>query len=580
MFPRRFLFVFLVLAAGLRAAEPTASGTEDAGDEAGRARAVSKPFPPLFPDPDLFLRALGDVRDPPLEGVRIRGVTVPHHLLAASVIARPLRLAAGGGYRRIVLICPDHFRRAPTAAATSRRDFVTPLGFVRSDRTAVEKLLACPGISESNLFSHEHGVQAILPFLARLFPGARVVPVALRVDSTAADWKQIAGAIRPLLDEHTLLVQSTDFSHYLPADRARRRDAETLRVLAVGDPEGLSSLNQPAHLDSLAAQWIMLTLMRGLGCRAPVVVENRNAVEFGPEDEREKEKISRTTSYISQLHSPDFIPASRLPGEAWYFAGDTHFGRHVARLLADPTASRRIDEAVLSVTEGRPLVLNLEGVMMVPPLPEESPKGVPPRIAMPARATLERLRRWHVRAAILANNHTHDFGDDAFEHMEQLLRGAGIVPVGQFQVIDFGPFRLGAATDLVNQPEPKGRLLTRASFAAWPRSGKNHSKLLVAFLHAGREFADGPDARTYEVCAMAAEAGTTFILGAHPHRPSPGWLPGKRSIAFPSLGNLLFDQPDPRNTGGFVELRFFPQGTAAARWIPVGNLYLDLVRKG
>jgi hypothetical protein len=42
----------------------------------------------------------------------------------------------------------------------------------------------------------------------------------------------------------------------------------------------------------------------------------------------------------------------------------------------------------------------------------------------------------------------------------------------------------------------------------------------------------------------------------------------------PSLGNLIFDQIDPKNTGGLIEVRFFEQGTWAARWQPVGNLYL------
>ncbi|TAG08285.1 MAG: hypothetical protein EAZ42_11310 [Verrucomicrobia bacterium] len=40
------------------------------------------------------------------------------------------------------------------------------------------------------------------------------------------------------------------------------------------------------------------------------------------------------------------------------------------------------------------------------------------------------------------------------------------------------------------------------------------------------------------------------------------------------MGNLIFDQTDPRNGGGLIELRFFEQGTWATRWIPLGNLYL------
>ena len=180
------------------------------------------------------------------------------------------------------------------------------------------------------------------------------------------------------------------------------------------------------------------------------------------------------------------------------------------------------------------------------------------------------MRRWNVRAAILANNHTLDFGKPAFQRMVRELRQAGITPVGDRESADLGPFILAAATDLQNQPRPRGHLLDPGSFAHWPTAD---GKPLVAFLHCGREFADGPSARVRQLAELAGQAGAAVILGAHPHRPSPRWFLDDHSLGFPSLGNLLFDQPDPRNTGGLVELRFFPQGTFAARWIPLGNLY-------
>lgn len=524
----------------------------------------SPPFPPLYPDPAPFRAALAAAAaTPPLDGPLIRGVTVPHHLLAAELIARPLRLAAGRRCHRIVLLSPDHRLRSPAPAATTRRDFLTPLGRVRCDAAAAARLLDSPLAAESNLFSHEHGVQAVLPFLARLFPGVPVLPVALHARSQPADWQALAAALDPLVDATTLLVQSTDFSHYLPAAEARRRDAATLRVLATGDPDLLAFLRQPEHLDSLAAQWITLTLMRARGCRPPVVVDNRNALEFGgpPGD-------PRTTSYITQLHSPDFIPAAALPGEAWFFGGDTHFGRHLAELLARPAEAARIDAAVLAATGGRPLVLNLEGVLLETDAPAAPP--TPPRIGMPAGPALDRLHRWHVRAAVLANNHTLDFGPRALAATRRLLLGAGIVPLGQLESADLGPFVLAAASDLANLPRPATALLEPGAFAAWPAAT---AKPLVAFLHCGREAAAGPDERVHLLARRAAAAGASFILGAHPHRPSPRWFVYQDALAFPSLGNLLFDQPDPRHAATLVELRFFPQSTAAARLIPLGNLY-------
>jgi len=530
---------------------------------AGLTRAGEPPYPLFHTDPTPFLRALETIADTPVLEQRIAAVTVPHHLLAAEVIARPLRMASGGSYERIIILTPDHWKRSTTTVATTTRDFITPLGIIPSDRAAATHLLEHPIVSHSNLFSHEHGVRAILPFLARDYPGVPILAVAIDVRSKPSHWKSLAEALRPLFTTKTLLIQSTDFSHYLPAAEAAKRDAESLRILAIGDPAGIEILQQPQHLDSLAAQWITLDLTRARGCLPPIVVENRNAVEFGPAPDD-----PRTTSYISQLHSPGFIPAANLPGSPWFFGGDTHFGRHVADLLSDPAQAGRIDSAILDVTGGGPLVLNLEGVMIDDPPSFNDPA---PRIAMPVSATLDRLRRWNVRAAVLANNHTLDFGPQALEAMTVHLRSAGITPLRNGATADLGKFTLATATDLQNQPRPRGYLLDPASFEAW--SDADQGKPLVAFLHCGREFSAPPTARVHLLAEWAEQAGASVVLGAHPHRPSPRWFLGERSLQFPSLGNLLFDQSNPLNSGGLVELRFFPQGTFAARWIPLGNLY-------
>ncbi len=123
-------------------------------------------FPPLYPDGGPFLAAIHHCRVQPLPQ-KITGVTVPHHLLAADLLTEAFARAHGQNYRRIIILSPDHFSRSHTAFAVTRRDFETALGSLTTDRRAAGQLLSNPLVSESSLFSHEHGVQALLPFIAQ-----------------------------------------------------------------------------------------------------------------------------------------------------------------------------------------------------------------------------------------------------------------------------------------------------------------------------------------------------------------------------------------------------------------------------
>lgn len=525
------------------------------------------PYPLFYTDPAVFVTALKKTAASvtPLSS-KVTGVTVPHHLLALDLITDTLRLAQAGKYERILLLSPDHFKRGTTAFSTTRRDFLTPLGRVEVDNDAASALLACPLITESNLFSHEHGVQAILPAVARCFPGVPVVPVALGVRSTPAEWAALLPYLEKLAREKpTLIIQSTDFSHYLSQPVAMRRDEETLRMLTLADPEGVPPLDQPGHLDSKAAQWLMMTLQRRLHQACPVVVQNRNAIHYGGHPGEPS-----TTSYITQIYSPEFIPGSALPGERWCFAGDAHFGRAMATRLADATHAARIEKAILEATGGAPLILNLEGVMM--PAPPARPSH-PFQIAMAETITLEWLRRLQVKAVSLANNHSGDFGPQARALMKSRLEEVGIAALENGKARDFGRFRLGVATDVENNPQPAKDMLAPSSLEGWAAPSTSSRRPLFAFLHCGVEYARAPGLRERHLAAWAEARGVTLVLGCHTHRPSPRWDAGPASLRWFSMGNFLFDQNDPLNTGGIVEVRFLDQGTWTARWLPLGNLF-------
>lgn len=524
---------------------------------------AAEPFPLFYTEAKPFREACEQVEKgvKPLSQ-RLTGVTVPHHLLAVDLIAETLFLASQQKVGRIVILSPDHYKRGTTPFSTTTRDFLTPLGRVRVDAESVRTMLREPLVTESTLFTREHGIQAILPMIARWFPDTPIVPLTLGVRSTREEWDKLLPVLRDIVkDKPTLVVQSTDFSHYLLQTVAKQRDAETLRVLAAGDAEAILKLDQPGHLDSKAAQWLMMRLQKEVWNAGGVVWRNRNAIHYGGHPDEPE-----TTSYITQVFSPDSLPGSAMPGARFCFGGDAHFGRGVAVKLAKPAEAARIEKTILTATGGAPLIFNLEGVMI-----PETPANLahPYQIAMPRDLTLEWLRRLKVIAVSLANNHSHDFGETAYQAMKRDLEAANIRVLENGRVSDLGPFCLGAATDVENTPEPAWKLLRPSFFDTW----KGREKPLFAVLHAGLEFATSPAIRERQIGSWMEKAGVELLMGAHTHRPSPGWERGAESLRWFSMGNLLFDQNDPRNTGGLIEVRLLDQGTWTARWLPLGNVF-------
>lgn len=190
--------------------------------------------------------ALGEAVDRMLASPAVRAGAAPKALVvphagyrysgevAASAYARLSPWAAR--YARVVLLGPCH--RVPIRGlATSPADrFRTPLGSVPLDRDAIRDLEALGVRQAEAAHREEHSLEVQLPFLQRVLHDFRLVPVVVGDASPAA----VERVIDALWDgDETLLVVSTDLSHYLPYDEARLVDAETRAAIESLDPEPL-----------------------------------------------------------------------------------------------------------------------------------------------------------------------------------------------------------------------------------------------------------------------------------------------------------------------------------------------------
>jgi hypothetical protein len=163
-----------------------------------------------------------------------KALIVPH---AGYVYSGPTaahaydELAAGRGIvRRVVLLGPAHRVAVRGLALPTAEAFATPLGRVTLDRDALRALEGLPQVLASDAaHALEHSLEVQLPFLQKALGSFTLVPLAVGTASVA----EVAAVLELLWGgRETLIVVSTDLSHYHSHGEARRIDAATLAKIA------------------------------------------------------------------------------------------------------------------------------------------------------------------------------------------------------------------------------------------------------------------------------------------------------------------------------------------------------------
>ena len=171
----------------------------------------------------------------------LRGVIVPHagYRYSGSVAGEAYaRVAvAERDWRRVVIAGPTHFVPLHGIAVPSVDAFATPLGDVALDRGALDALTSHRHIViDDHAHLREHSLEVQLPFLLETVGPVPVVP--LGVGAAAPD--VVADVLDELWDDDTLVVISTDLSHYLPYELARERDQRTSAAIAAFDTDAIA----------------------------------------------------------------------------------------------------------------------------------------------------------------------------------------------------------------------------------------------------------------------------------------------------------------------------------------------------
>ncbi len=209
--------------------------------------AVAAPHPLSSPPKAIIAPHAGYIYSGPVAG-------------AAYAALRPF----ASHYERVVLLGPAHTMPVRGLAAPTTEAFRTPLGDVALDRAALAALQELPQVQfDEAPHIREHGLEVHLPFLQTILGAFRLVPLV--VGDVAAE------AVTAVLDllwdgPETLIVISSDLSHYHDYAAAQRLDAATAQAIEQLNPAGLGRESacgrRPIQGLLLAAQPRHLTVHR------------------------------------------------------------------------------------------------------------------------------------------------------------------------------------------------------------------------------------------------------------------------------------------------------------------------------
>lgn len=179
---------------------------------------------------------------------------------------------------RVVVMGPNHTGYGARAAVMPHGAWETPLGRVELDAEFASLLMEESGLLESDVQAHayEHSLEVQVPFLQAAGEEFKLVPICLQY-LTVEECLELGGAVARAVGRSggdTLLVASTDMTHYEPDAQARAKDRLALEKIEALDPKGLYEVVRANSISmcGVIPTTVVLAAARELGARTATLV--------------------------------------------------------------------------------------------------------------------------------------------------------------------------------------------------------------------------------------------------------------------------------------------------------------------
>jgi hypothetical protein len=230
---------------------------------------------------------------PEAKKVKALGIVSPHAGLVYS------GSVAGAVYSRIelpgtfVLIGPNHTGLGAPVSLMARGSWETPLGAVRINEDLADAVLSKSRHIHDDTMAHlrEHSLEVQLPFIQCLKKEFTIVPIQMR-DTRLETCIEVGNAVASAIAEcgarsaeykaeGTLIVASSDMSHYVSAGTAKKKDHAAIKRILDLDAQGLyhTVRDEGISMCGYGPVVAMLTACKVLGATKAELVKYTNSGE-------------------------------------------------------------------------------------------------------------------------------------------------------------------------------------------------------------------------------------------------------------------------------------------------------------
>lgn len=227
----RTLSLPLIIGALLMATTPSPASSEEQSRSAAVAGTFYSDNPALLRT--TLLQLLADNK-PLCKPVHL--LISPHagYLFSGTVAAKGFATIDRTS-KRVIIIGPSHVSTFCGIALPAVDYYQTPLGKVSVDRPIVNQLRKKTGVISSEGFDEmEHCIEVQLPFLQLQLSSFSLIPVL----TGTVDPKKVAALLMPFIDTTTLVIASSDFSHFKPQETAQIIDRASRQTILSGNDDG------------------------------------------------------------------------------------------------------------------------------------------------------------------------------------------------------------------------------------------------------------------------------------------------------------------------------------------------------
>lgn len=184
--------------------------------------------------------------------------------------------------KTVILIGPAHYYPLRGAAVYRRGYFRTPIGDVRINQRLADRLISEENsvVFEPRAFEKEHSLEVQIPFLQRRLKDFTIVPVLVGAPEEKTIRHLISGLTELMRNnKDTVLIASSDLSHYHPYDEALRIDRRFLSAIERFSIEEVQACLSRAECEACGAWPVLISMAvaRNLGATEAVVYKYANS---------------------------------------------------------------------------------------------------------------------------------------------------------------------------------------------------------------------------------------------------------------------------------------------------------------